>query len=260
MAEPTFDCPDLDSVCLLDRLGLTVTCQFVGEDRTVLACRVLEPDDVAERSCWCTRCGELGVPRDTVVRRLAHVPVGWRRTVLHVTVRRYRCPGCEHVWRQDTSAAAAPRARLSRAAVLWALKSVVVDRMSIARAAASLGSSWHTVNDAVLHAGRQLLIDDPTRLDGVRVLGVDEHCWRHPRAGSSSVERFVTVIIDLTPLRDGTGPARLLDMVSGRSKAVFRTWLAAQTPEFRDGIETVAMDGFTGYKTAAAETLPDTAC
>jgi len=121
-------------------------------------------------------------------------------------------------------------------------------------------SSWHTVNDAVLHAGRQLLIDDPTRLDGVRVLGVDEHCWRHPRAGSSSVERFVTVIIDLTPVRDGTGPARLLDMVSGRSKAVFRTWLAAQTPEFRDGIETVAMDGFTGYKTAAAETLPDTAC
>ncbi len=46
-------------------------------------------------------------------------------------------------------------------------------------------------------------------------------------------------------------------MVSGRSKAVFRTWLAAQTPEFRAGIETVAMDGFTGYKTATTEALPD---
>jgi len=38
----------------------------------------------------------------------------------------------------------------------------------------------------------------------VRVLGVDEHCWRHTRHGG----RFVTVIIDLTPVRDGTGPAR----------------------------------------------------
>jgi transposase len=196
------------------------------------------------------------VPRDTVLRRLSHVPVGWRPTMLVVTVRRYRCPGCGHVWRQDTTAAAAPRSKLSRAAVLWALKSGVVDQLSVARAAASLGASWHTVNDAVLDAGQALLIDDPTRMEGVRVLGVDEHCWRHPRAGSAGVERFVTVIIDLTPVRDGTGPATLLDVVSGRSKAVFTTWLHSQTDEFRAGIETVAMDGFTGYKSATTEALP----
>ena len=257
MAEPTFDCPDLDEFCLIDRLGLTVTGQLVGEDHTVLACRVLEPDDPLERDSWCGRCGVEGAARDTVLRRLAHVPMGWRPTVLDVTVRRYRCAGCGHVWRQDTSSAAAPRSKLSRAAVLWALKSVVIDRLSIARVAEGLGASWHTANDAVLTAGRQLLIEDPTRLDGVRVLGVDEHCWRHPRAGAGSVERFVTVIIDLTPVRDGTGPARLLDMVSGRSKAVFTTWLRQQSQAFRAGIETVAMDGFTGYKTAAAEALPD---
>ncbi len=58
------------------------------------------------------------------------------------------------------------------------------------------------------------------------------------------------------PVRDGTGPARLLDMVSGRSKAVFTTWLQAQSPASRAGVETVAMDGFTGYKSAAAEALP----
>jgi len=90
-------------------------------------------------------------------------------------------------------------------------------------------------------------------LHGVRVLGVDEHCWRHTRRG----DKFVTVIIDLTPVRDGTGPARLLDMVEGRSKQVFKTWLQAQTAQFRNGIEVVAMDGFTGFKTAAAEQLPD---
>jgi transposase len=243
----TFSTPDLDTFCRLDRLGLSVIGQQVHDDHAVLACRVLEPDD------WCHRCGVHGVARDSVERKLAHVPLGWRPTILAVRVRRFRCAGCGHVWRQDTSASAAPRAKLSRHAVLWALKSVVVDRLSIARVAANLGVTWHTVNDAVLAAGRELLINDPTRLNGVRVLGVDEHCWRHTRRG----DKFVTVIIDLTPVRDGTGPARLLDMVEGRSKAVFKTWLAAQTPAFRGGIEVVAMDGFTGFKTAAAETVPD---
>ncbi len=67
----------------------------------------------------------------------------------------------------------------------------------------------------------------------------------------------MTVVIDLTPVRDGTGPARLLDIVEGRSKQVFTAWLAAQSAAFRAGIETVAMDGFTGFKTAAAEAIPD---
>ncbi|GGU25815.1 hypothetical protein GCM10010178_17500 [Lentzea flava] len=35
--------------------------------------------------------------------RLAHEPFGWRPTALLVTIRRYRCAGCGHVWRQDTS-------------------------------------------------------------------------------------------------------------------------------------------------------------
>jgi hypothetical protein len=33
----------------------------------------------------------------------------------------------------------------------------------------------------------------------------------------------ITVIIDLTPVRAGTGPARLLDMVEGRSKKAYGT-------------------------------------
>lgn len=42
------------------------------------------------------------------------------------------------------------------------------------------------------------------------------------------------------------GWGRLLDMVEGRSKQVFKTWLAARPQAWRDGIEVVAMDGFTG--------------
>ena len=87
----------------------------------------------------------------------------------------------------------------------------------------------------------------------MRVIGVDEHVWRHTPYG----DRYVTVILDLTPTYDRSGPCRLLDMVPGRSKQVFKTWLASQPDTWRERIEIVAMDGFTGFKSAAAEELPD---
>ena len=67
----------------------------------------------------------------------------------------------------------------------------------------------------------------------------------------------MTVIVDLTAVREGTGTARLLDMIPGRSKAVFKTWLSERDEQWKQGIEVVAMDGFTGFKTASAEELPD---
>ena len=168
-------------------------------------------------------------------------------------MRRYKCAGCGRSWREDLAAAAAERAKLSRRGMRWALEGIVLDHLTVARVAAGLGVSWHTANNAVLDEGRRLLIDDPTRFDGVRGIGVDEHVWRHTRRG----DRCVTVIIDLTPVREKTGPSRLLDMVEGRSKAVFKTWLAAHPDQWKRNVEVVAMDGFTGFKTAAAEELPD---
>ena len=46
-------------------------------------------------------------------------------------------------------------------------------------------------------------------------------------------------------------------MVPGHSKKVFKTWLASGPHTWRSRIEIVAMDGFTGFKSAAAEELPD---
>jgi len=242
-----FGCADLTTFCRLDELGLEVTGQRLELDRAVLACRVVEPDQ------WCRRCGCEGTPRDTVVRRLAHEPLGWRPTTLVVTIRRYRCTGCGHVWRQDTTKAAEPRAKLSRRGLRWALEGIVCQHLTVARVAEGLGVAWNTANDAVLAEGKRVLIEDTARFDGVRVLGVDEHVWRHTRRG----DKYVTVIIDLTPIRDGTGPARLLDMVQGRSKQAFKTWLADRPQAWRDGIEVVAMDGFTGFKSATTEEVPD---
>jgi transposase len=247
VSDVTFACPDLTTFARLDELGLEVTGQRLEPDRAVLACRVVELDR------WCRRCGCEGAPRDTVIRRLAHEPLGWRPTVLLVTVRRYRCTGCGHVWRQDTSRAAEPRSKLSRRGLRWALEGIVCQHLTVARVAEGLGVSWNTANDAVLAEGKRVLINDPGRFDGVKVIGVDEHVWRHTRRG----DRYVTVIIDLTGIRQGTGPARLLDMVEGRSKQAFKQWLTERDKSWRDGVEVVAMDGFTGFKTAATEELPD---
>jgi transposase len=242
-----FACPDLTTFARLDELGLHVTGQRLEPGRAVLACRVVEPDD------WCRRCGCQGTPRDTVTRPLAHEPLGWRPTTLLVTVRRYRCTGCGCVWRQDTSAAAEPRAKLSRRGLRWALEAIVVQHLTVARIAEALSVAWSTANDAVLSEGKGVLINDPARFDGVRVIGVDEHVWRHTRKG----DKYVTVVIDLTPIRDGMGPSRLLDMVEGRSKQVFKTWLDEREQAWREALEVVAMDGFTGFKTATTEELPD---
>ena len=247
MPDATFARPDLTTFCRLDALGLEVTGQRLETDRAVLACRVVEADR------WCRRCGCEGAPRDSVTRALAHEPFGWRPTTLLVTLCRYRCSGCGHVWRQDISKAAQPRAKLSVGALRWALVAIVCQHLTVARVAEALGVAWNTANDAVLAEGKRVLIADPTRFDGVQVIGVDEHVWRHTRKG----DKYVTVIIDLTPIRDGTGPSRLLDMVEGRSKSAFKTWLAERPKAWRDAVEVVAMDGFTGFKTATSEELPE---
>src|SRR5215217_6833360 len=70
---------------------------------------------------------------------------------------------------------------------------------------ASTRASWvqaMTENAAL----RPAVMIRPSEEDFPRLIGVDEHVWRHTRRG----DKYVTVIIDLTGIREGTGPARLL--------------------------------------------------
>ncbi len=91
MPDSTFTTPDVTTFARLDGLGLRVVGQFIEPGRVVLECWVTADDRT------CRRCGRPGVLRDSVTRRLAHEPMGWRPTVLLVWVRRYRCEGCGHV-------------------------------------------------------------------------------------------------------------------------------------------------------------------
>ncbi|QLQ14574.1 MAG: ISL3 family transposase [Micropruina sp.] len=246
-ARPLVTAPDLTSFARVDVLGLEVVAQQVWPDRAVLFCELAAIDD------RCPACGIPGQPHDRVRRRFTHLPVGRRATWLHVMVPRFRCAECGRLWRHPLTTVARPRSKLTRAADWWALCQVVLDHAPISGVAAVLGVSWDTANTAVSEVGTRVLIEHPGRLDGVEVIGVDEHAWRHTRKG----DKYVTVIIDLTPIRDGTGPARLLDLVEGRSKKAFKTWLDAQDEDFRAHVQIVAMDGFTGFKTAAAEAVPE---
>jgi transposase len=112
------------------------------------------------------------------------------------------------------------------------------------------------VNSVAVAATEALLLRaGPARLDEVRVIGVDEHKWAHVFGAQGS--GFVTVITDLTAVVAGQGPARLLDLVAGRSAAAMTTWLETRDKAFRDSVRVVAMDGFGGYKNAATTKLSD---
>ena len=114
MSHATYVAPDLTLSCRLNELGLEAVGQRLEPGQALLGCRVIA------RDAWCQRCGAEGVPRDSVIRRLPHMPFGHRPTTSVVRVRRYRCSGCGRTWRQAMTVAAEPRAKLSRGGVRWA--------------------------------------------------------------------------------------------------------------------------------------------
>ncbi len=240
-----------DTICRTVELGVTITGAAIGEKISHIDCRPVEYDPT------CPSCGQLGLLRDHVQRVLTDLPVVGHPTRLHLRLPRFTCDNdsCPvTVFRQRIGRVAAPKASTTRRTTRWILERLAFDKMSVAAVAKALDRSWDVVNSLALSTVRELAYNQPGHLDRVRVLGVDEHKWKHVR-GQGDPD-FVTVIVDLTPVIDGTGPARLLDMVAGRSAAVLSTWLGARDQVFRDRIKIVSMDGFAGYHSAAKEALP----
>ncbi|GAA1383938.1 hypothetical protein GCM10009613_14020 [Pseudonocardia kongjuensis] len=94
------------------------------------------------------------------------------------------------------------------------LRRLAIDKATVTAVARELGRCWDTINGVALVATEALLLDaGPARLDGVAVIGVDEHRWAHVFGAEG--DGFVTVITDLTAVVAGQGPARLLDLVPG---------------------------------------------
>lgn len=240
-----------DTICRTVELGVTITGAAIGEKFTHIDCRPVTEDPT------CPKCRQPGRLRDHISRVLTDLPIVGHPTRLHLRLPRFTCndPGCEvSVFRQSINKVAVPKATLTRRPARWILQRLALDKMSVSAVAKALGVSWNVVNSLALSTAANLVHGQPGHLGGVRVLGVDEHKWKHVRGqGDPS---FVTVIVDLTPVIDGLGPARLLDMVAGRSTAALSTWLGARDQAFRDRVKIVSMDGFAGYHTAAKDVLP----
>ena len=255
MSEPTSSAAAVvaDTIVRTVELGVMITDAAVDGDVTVVFCDLL--DDGQRR---CPGCGTDGIYRDTVIRNVTDVPVVGHPLRLRVRVPRYRCvnTACEReVFAHNTSALARPGWSTTRRCARYICHRLMIDRATVAAVARELGLSWDTVNTIAMDATQMIVANDTGRLDGVRVIGVDEHRWSHVRRPDT--DGYVTVIIDLTPVLDGTGRARLLDLVPGRSAAALTSWLSEQSQAFRDQVQVVAMDGFGGYKTAATDQLPD---
>ena len=199
----------------------------------------------------CRRCGGRAQAHDRREHLLRDVPVAGRAAVLVWWKRIWRCPdpGCAARTWSERSPLAEPRRSLTARAKQWVTRRVGSDGESVAAVARSIGVGWWSVMRAVVEVGRPL-VDDADRLGAVTGLGVDEHAWRRANAYRHTV--YATGVVGFRP----GAPARLLEVVQGRSGKVYGDWLAARPAPWRQQIRIAALDPFRGYLNALREHLP----
>jgi transposase len=186
----------------------------------------------------------VGQYRDSVEWRVTNVPVAGHQLQLRVRVPRYCCTNatCEReVFCRDTSPPGGPGWSTTRRCAQFVLRRLMLDRTTMAAVARELGRRWDTVNSIAVEATLTLLLTDTTRLQDVRVIGVDEHRWAHTH--HTAGQGYVIEIVDLTPVVEGCCRARLLDLVPGRSAAM-TSWLAARDQAFRQRVYLACLPDF----------------
>ena len=200
----------------------------------------------------CPSCGAVARAKDRRPTWVRDLPVAGRPVVLCWVKRIWCCPHplCEQRTWTERHEAIAPRATLTERARAWAFEQVGRHDAAVARTATTLGVAWWTVMRQVINRGTGQ-VEDPARLEDTAAVGVDETAYL--RANATRSTTFATGIADLSPGR----PARLLDVVEGRSGSVLGAWLGDRDSAWRAGITTASLDPFRGYATALTSHLPD---
>ena len=190
-----------DTICRTAEIGLTITGAADAGTITIIDATPVSASNT------CPDCAQSGKLRDHVLRRLVDLPVVGFPTRLHVRVPRFTCTNafCGRKIFQATLSCADDGAKLTHRVTRWILQRLAIDRMSVSATAKALGIGWDLVNQVALDACRQLVYDDPHHLDGVRILGVDEHVWKHTRKPGQP-SNLVTILVDLTPWSTAVGP------------------------------------------------------
>jgi transposase len=208
--------------------------------------------ETAAQPVGCPDCGTLATAKDRRPVWVRDLPVGGRPVVICWVKRVWCCreSACPARTWTESHDAIASRATLTERARQWTLEQVGEHDEAVSHVAAELGVAWHTVMTQVRLRGTPL-IDDLARLAGVSAIGVDETAYL--RATGTHPTAFATGIADLTPGR----PARLLDVVQGRSGTVLGGWLERQSEPWCRAVTTASLDPFRGYATALRTHLPD---
>jgi transposase len=195
----------------------------------------------------CAGCGVRATPHGRRTVRVRDLPIGGRPVVLGWRKRLWRCreSACRVRTWTERVAGIGPRAVLTQRARAEACRRVGKDAHAVAAVARDLGVGWATIMRAVRDYGTPLL-EDPTRLDGVATLGLDETSFL--KATRRAPTRYVTGLVDL----EG---GRLLDVVADRTKAAVAGWLGARTHAWLARIGTVALDPWRGYASALVAPL-----
>jgi transposase len=207
--------------------------------------------ETTETTTGCPRCGVVATAHGRREHLVRDIPSAGRPVTLVWAKRLWRCrePRCQQRTWTETSPAIRAKAALTERARVWACRRVGEDGATVEDVRLELGVGWGTVMRAVREYGRPR-VEDPDRLAGVVGLGVDESAFLRATAVRST--QFVTGVVDLTPGR----PARLLDVVPGRSGTVYAAWIADREQAWRDAITFAALDPFRGYATALRTELP----
>jgi transposase len=190
----------------------------------------------------CRSCGVRATLHGRRTVRVRDLPAGGRPVVLWWRKRIWRCaePACRVRTWTEQAAAIRPRAVLTERARAEACRRVGKDAHAVAAVARDLGVGWATIMRAVADHGSPL-VDDPTRLDGVAKLGLDETSFL--KATRTAPTRYVTGLVDLER-------GRLLDLVADRTRAAVDSWLGAQPRDWLAAVGTVALDPWRGYASA----------
>jgi transposase len=201
----------------------------------------------------CPECGAVAHLHDRRPCWVRDLPSGGRPVMLVWVKRVWRCPHAvcpKRTW-TETSAVIAPRAALTARGRAEICRRVGEDGASVAAVAREFGIGWRTAMAAVREHGTPR-VDDPTRLDGVEALGLEETAFQAASAKRST--SFVTGIVDLT--RRGGTSARLLDVIDDRSASALVSWINQRTLDWRAGIGVAALDPYRGYAFALRASLP----
>jgi transposase len=190
----------------------------------------------------CGGCGVRAIPHGRRTVRVRDLPISGRPVVLWWRKRLWRCrePACKVRTWTERATAIRPRAVLTERARAEACRRVGKDAHAVAAVARDLGVGWATIMRAVAEHGTAL-VEDPTRLDGVATLGLDETSFL--RATPTAPTRWVTGLVDLDR-------GRLLEVVADRTRAAVDRWLGAQPRGWLAGVATVALDPWRGYASA----------